>query len=784
MPEWAQELLRNHPQLVVAITLATTCYAVFAWLEDRLSADAKKELTAWLKSVGDIASTQSLSLNLSRFHCQLFGEKQFSIKCFLSALLFSFLSFFLMSFATLMWQISVANTYEKIPISSDEVHISVSAFQWIVITVVMLLLMFLIIVFPLDFMGIGITRRLASRVRNDISLKAGLFIFFLDTIVKTIIFPFIMVISGIVILLFFALTVNYISSGLLLTDMSAHLAISTDTKALSIFSIFSTSSIGSIFSTLLVAFEPTYSIMIPSFLLCSAWVWLYLIGLHVVPRAVGVFDVEKQPVRSIGIFGAAVLTACYLILAVIQRNTQLSVYYTIYPQDIAILFNQDYDRAITHYSKLIERDPASSGAFKSRGAAYFAKGDYEHATADFNEAIRLDPKLAAELTNAFGNGGVAYVEKNEYDHAIADFSAAIRLDPTSPKFFYQRGKAYDAKQDYGHAIADYSEAIRLDPKNASAFYNRGNAFAGKQDYDHAIADLSEAIRLDPKNASAFYNRGNAYSYKQDYDHAIADYSEAIRLDPKDASAFYNRGNAYARKQDYERAIANFSEAIRLDPKDASAFYNRGLAYALKQDYDHAIANFSEAIRLDPKHASALFNRGLAYASKQDHEHAIADYSEAIRLDPKHASALFNRGLAYASKQDHEHAIADYSEAIRLDPKNAYPILWLYLARMRIGARNAAAELEVSAKSLSQPDWPYPIVELFLGRRTPEAALAAPAKSDERCEAQFYVGEWRLLRGDRRAATTNLKAAMDDSCPKSLVEFEAARAELKRLEARP
>jgi hypothetical protein len=54
-----------------------------------------------------------------------------------------------------------------------------------------------------------------------------------------------------------------------------------------------------------------YINFVPSLLLCSAWVWLYFVGLRVVRVGVFLFDVDKQPVRSIGIVGAAVLTGCY-----------------------------------------------------------------------------------------------------------------------------------------------------------------------------------------------------------------------------------------------------------------------------------------------------------------------------------------------------------------------------------------------------------------------------------------------------------------------------------------
>jgi tetratricopeptide (TPR) repeat protein len=47
--------------------------------------------------------------------------------------------------------------------------------------------------------------------------------------------------------------------------------------------------------------------------------------------------------------------------------------------------------------------------------------------ADYNEAIRLDPKSAL----AFGNRGIAYGKKGDNDRALADFDEAIRLNPNS-----------------------------------------------------------------------------------------------------------------------------------------------------------------------------------------------------------------------------------------------------------------------------------------------------------------------------------------------------------------
>jgi lipoprotein NlpI len=106
------------------------------------------------------------------------------------------------------------------------------------------------------------------------------------------------------------------------------------------------------------------------------------------------------------------------------------------------------------------------------------------------------------------------------------------------------------------------------------------------------------------------------------------------------------------------------------------------------------------------------------------------------------------------------------------------MIWRYLARERAG-ENAREELEANASRLKSADWPYPVVELYLGRRSPADLLSAVSGPDERCEAQFYIGEWDLLGGNNTAAAAALQIAAD-TCSKDFDEYTGALAELKRL----
>jgi rhomboid protease GluP len=99
--------------------------------------------------------------------------------------------------------------------------------------------------------------------------------------------------------------------------------------------------------------------------------------------------------------------------------------------------------------------------------------------------------------------------------------------------------------------------------------------------------------------------------------------------------------------------------------------------------------------------------------------------------------------------------------------------------VRVGVKSPVSELQESAGQLDHAEWPFAIVEMYLGGRVPEQTLAMANSPAQLCQAQFYVGQWHLLRNDRESATSLLKAAAQ-TCPRSFIEYDGAVAELKRL----
>lgn len=284
-------------------------------------------------------------------------------------------------------------------------------------------------------------------------------------------------------------------------------------------------------------------------------------------------------------------------------------------------------------------------------------------------------------------------------------------------------------------------------------------------------------------AADLVKSGNDYSSKGDYAHAIEAYTDSIRLNPSSPTTFYARGLAYYRSHDDDRAIQDFTDAIRLAPDYGEAYRELGRIYEDKNDYQHAIQNYTEAIRARPGDFNLLYDRAFDYERESDYAHAIADLTQIIGSFPRAADAYRNRGQARLYSAHLSEALQDLSQAVEMDPFGYYNVIWLYIARAKAKA-GGEDELAKNAAKLDLTKWPGPVIQLFLGKTTPEAVLQAASSQDskknrdQRCEANFYIAEHQAVRGQRKAALRGFRFASENCDKEYFFYVPAARAELR------
>jgi len=159
--------------------------------------------------------------------------------------------------------------------------------------------------------------------------------------------------------------------------------------------------------------------------------------------------------------------------------------------------------------------------------------------------------------------GKAFAAKGEFQKAIAEFDQAIKVEPGNGVLYFNRALAREKLGQVDEAIRDYDGVVLLRVSPREAYFNRGTLLLGKKEYKAAINDFDAAISLDPKYDVALYNRGLAHYNLKNYFAAQADFNNLIKLQPKHANAYLMRSYVYCAQGLRRSAIKDQQVAVQL-----------------------------------------------------------------------------------------------------------------------------------------------------------------------------------------------------------------------------
>jgi tetratricopeptide (TPR) repeat protein len=132
------------------------------------------------------------------------------------------------------------------------------------------------------------------------------------------------------------------------------------------------------------------------------------------------------------------------------------------------------------------------------GRAIFNEGRVDKAIAQFNEALRVEPR---HLEARIGLGD-AFMMQGRLDEAIVCFNEVLRTDQDRPRVYHNLGTAYARQDKLDLAIQNYSEALRLKPDYLSAHVNLALTLMLQGNIDEALVHCREALRIDRKDSRA------------------------------------------------------------------------------------------------------------------------------------------------------------------------------------------------------------------------------------------------------------------------------------------
>lgn len=260
-------------------------------------------------------------------------------------------------------------------------------------------------------------------------------------------------------------------------------------------------------------------------------------------------------------------------------------------------------------------------------------------------ALAVSPPVFAEgqlalTADAALREGAAAAARGHWAAARRAFEDAVQIDPRIAAAHFNLGVALAALGESGAAVRAYRDAIRRAPDFTEAFVNLGVELSKLGKPGEAVPYLLRAVRLSPALAAAHHNLGIVLAELGDLDAAIESLDRARALAPHDdtirrtlADAQYNAGVTLARQRRWTDAIDRYRRALDADADLPEAFNGLGVALAGMHQHEAALAMYAEALRLRPAFADARYNLAISQAALGRRADAIASCHATLEARP-------------------------------------------------------------------------------------------------------------------------------------------------------
>ncbi len=187
----------------------------------------------------------------------------------------------------------------------------------------------------------------------------------------------------------------------------------------------------------------------------------------------------------------------------------------------------NYDGAITHYKKALDKDSLNS----------------------MNEFI-------------YANLALAYMNKGESRRVEEVYREALSRNPQSQMLLMRRANFYLVQDKQEKALADYNKVLSYDPRNEEALYFRAYILAGKKKYNLAREDYYTILAINPDNYKAQFALALLYVKEKKDNQALLMLDNLIEKDSGNPEYYQACSDIEKGNKRYELALIYIDEGIK------------------------------------------------------------------------------------------------------------------------------------------------------------------------------------------------------------------------------
>ena len=298
--------------------------------------------------------------------------------------------------------------------------------------------------------------------------------------------------------------------------------------------------------------------------------------------------------------------------------------------------------------------------------------------------------------------GNRLAERGDYDMAAAEWEQAVRTDPKLIEAWVLLGEYYFGRERFEDAIRCMSQVVERAPETPDCHGRLAIAFLSVRSELAAFEEAEKELKRNPKHIPSLAVVASLAGSGGMGEKQLTALEQLVQLLPEDADFLEKYCQSLLeRKRDADAGVY-IERFVRLAPNShLAATYQGILAYRLdasKEGSQKAIAHFKRALELEPQ---ALFPRlylGKLYLRIRDTKQAVVILEDAAKKMPRKMDIQFELANAYTqAKQPAKAKLAQGRfEALRKDNDKMRSLM----KRCAVDPKNAALFKETGLFSLS------------------------------------------------------------------------------------
>lgn len=216
---------------------------------------------------------------------------------------------------------------------------------------------------------------------------------------------------------------------------------------------------------------------------------------------------------------------------------------------------KDFDKAIEHYSEAIKLDASNHVFFSNRSASYGGLGQWDKASADAKECIRLDPTFV----KGYYRLASAQIELKEYESATATIRQGLSVEANNPQLLKQQRIVQQLKK-----TAEATEKRKQQQQQQAALGNMSGMGGG---LDPATSSELQELQSQYVQMNRELETLKVNVMKSERESKMAEYTKAdLDLLPTSSACYRSIGKMFL-KESREDVVTFLDQNIETANKD-------------------------------------------------------------------------------------------------------------------------------------------------------------------------------------------------------------------------